>query len=200
MENLCPVRNLRFGSNLLLAGCRSSDSADLRQDFLLAEDQVFLLIDGDVIGGVFAEQNPVAHLHIKRDTMALFDLAGSDSHHLALLRLFFSRVGDNDSTLRSFFLFQPAYEYAVMKRSDIYSNFFSLRFIHSKNSNSQLFEILGQRYGRKIFRFFCRATCRLSVFACTLHALIQAAADRARSPTGRSLASKRNALSWICRE
>jgi hypothetical protein len=62
------------------------------RDFLLTEDQVLLIIDLDVIAGVFAEQDPVTHVYIGRDTRALFNLASSDGHGFALLRLFFGRI------------------------------------------------------------------------------------------------------------
>src|SRR6266566_3135095 len=50
-----------------------------------------------------------------------------------------------------------------MQGSDIHSHFFDLHSIHFQNSNNQPFAALGQHYGRKIFRFFCRATSRSSV-------------------------------------
>src|SRR5258707_15666891 len=50
-----------------------------------------------------------------------------------------------------------------MQRSDIYSHFFDLHSVHFQNSNNQLLVNIGQHYGRKIFRFFCRATSRSSV-------------------------------------
>src|SRR5882762_11772118 len=50
-----------------------------------------------------------------------------------------------------------------MQRSDIYSHFFDLHSVHFQNSNNQLLVAIGQHYGRKIFRFFCRATSRSSV-------------------------------------
>src|SRR5271157_1803244 len=54
--------------------------------------------------------------------MALFYLASPNGDYFALVRLFFSRIGDNDPALRGFLLFQPAYEDAVMQRSDIHSH------------------------------------------------------------------------------
>src|SRR5207302_281134 len=105
------IQNFRM---LLLAGCRLGHSAQFHQDFLLAEDQILLVVDLDVVAGIFAEQDPVTHLYVERDAMALFHLAGSDGHYFALLRLFFSRIGDDDPALCGFFLFQPAYEDTVM--------------------------------------------------------------------------------------
>ena len=99
---------------LLLAGCRLGHSAEFHQDFLLAEDQILLVINFDVIAGVLAKQDPVAHLYVERDTTAFFHLAGSDGHYFAFLGLFFSGIGDNDPALRGFFFFQPAYQNAVM--------------------------------------------------------------------------------------
>src|SRR6266446_1548653 len=99
---------------LLLAGCRLGHSAQFHQDFLLAEDQILLVVDLDVVAGVLAEQDPVTHLYVERDTMALYNLAGSGSYNLALMRLFFGRVRDDDAAFRGFFLFQPAYKHAVM--------------------------------------------------------------------------------------
>jgi hypothetical protein len=37
--------------------------------------------------------------------MALFNLAGSDGHYFALLRLLFGRVRDDDAAFRGFLLF-----------------------------------------------------------------------------------------------
>src|SRR5258707_15325570 len=50
-----------------------------------------------------------------------------------------------------------------MQRSDIYSHFFDLHSVHFQNSNNQLLVNIGQHYGRKIFRFFCRATSKSSI-------------------------------------
>jgi hypothetical protein len=48
--------------------------------------------------------DPITHLHIERDAMAFFNLAGSDGHYFALMRFFFRRIGDNDPAFRGFFL------------------------------------------------------------------------------------------------
>src|SRR6266852_73164 len=136
---------------LLLARRRFGDSAEFCQNFLLAEDQVLLIIDLDLTAGVFAEQDPVTHLHVERDTAFLFHLSGSDGHYFALLRFFFSRIGDDDPTLRGLLFFQPPHKHAVMQGSDIHSHFFNLRLIHSKDSNSKLVLILDNTTGEKSF-------------------------------------------------
>src|SRR5208337_2757661 len=66
--------------------------------------------------------------------MALFYLAGTDSHYFPLMGLFFRRIGDNDPALCYFFFFQPAYEDAVMEWCDIHSHFSSLHIIHFSNT------------------------------------------------------------------
>src|SRR5438445_2847872 len=99
---------------LLLASCRFRDPTDLRQDFLFSEDQIFLVIDRDVAAGVFAEQNPVARLYVERDSLTLLDLASTNGHHFAFLRLLFGRVRNDDATLRSLLLFQSPYQNAVV--------------------------------------------------------------------------------------
>jgi hypothetical protein len=63
--------------------------------------------------------------------MAFFHLAGTDGDYFALVGLLFSRIGDNDSALRGFFLFQSAYQDTVMQGSYIHGHFSltSIRFI-----------------------------------------------------------------------
>src|SRR5207249_581011 len=122
-----------------------------------------MVVDIDVVSGVFSEQDPVTDLHIEWDAMAFFNLAGSDGHYFTLMRFFFRCIGDDDPALRGFFLFQPAYKDAVMQGSDIHSHFFDLHSIHFKTRTINFFAALGQHYGRKVFRFFCRATSRSSV-------------------------------------
>src|SRR5438045_7598774 len=99
---------------LLLAGGRFGHPADFRQYFFFPEDQVLLVVDFDVTSGVFAEEDAITHLHVERHTASLFYLSRSDGHDFTLLRFFFRRIRDNDPALRGFFLFQPAYEDAVM--------------------------------------------------------------------------------------
>src|SRR5258708_19645894 len=88
METCCETHDLR-NLELLLAGCRFGHSAYLGEDFLFAQDQISLIIDGDLVTGVFAEQNPVANRDIERHSLAFLNLASPASYPFALLRLFF---------------------------------------------------------------------------------------------------------------
>jgi hypothetical protein len=99
---------------LLLAGGSFCDPAELGQNVFLAEDQILLVIDGDVIAGVFAEQDPIAPLHVERDAFTLVDLAGPDGDHLTFLRPLFGSVGNDDAAFRGFLLFESPYQNAVM--------------------------------------------------------------------------------------
>src|SRR4029077_13994071 len=112
--------------------CRFGDSADFHQDFLFTEDEVLLAVDIDVDARVFAEEDAVTDFHIECHAMAFFNLASSDGHYFTLMRFFFRRIGDNDPAFRGRFLLQPAYEDAIVQRSDIHGHFFVLRSIHSK--------------------------------------------------------------------
>src|SRR5207302_8763000 len=96
-----------------------------------------LVIDLDLAAGEFAEQDPVTDPHVERDALALFNLAGPDGHYFALMRFFFRRIGDYDPALRGFFLFQPAYEDAVMQRSNIHSHFLRPPFDLFQNLSTQ---------------------------------------------------------------
>ena len=71
----------------------------------------------------------VAFLDVERDALAvLVGLAGSDGDHLALLRLFLGRVGDDDAANLLLFVFLGAlHEDAVVKRSQRHARYSVLR-------------------------------------------------------------------------
>ena len=54
--------------------CRAAlaSPAELREDLVFAQDQVFLAIKRDVVAAVFAEQDAVAGLYVERDQFSLF--------------------------------------------------------------------------------------------------------------------------------
>src|ERR1700722_544378 len=95
---------------LLLAGCGFGDPADLRQNLVLAENQILLFVDLDVVAGIFGEQNTVARLHVERDSVSFFEVASTYGDHFTFLRLLFGCVGNDDAALRSLFLFQASYQ------------------------------------------------------------------------------------------
>src|ERR1700674_690214 len=70
------------------------------QDIVLAHDQMVLAFELDLAARVLAEQDLVAGPYFDRDKLAVFAvLALADSDDLALLRLFFGGVRDDNSTL-----------------------------------------------------------------------------------------------------
>src|SRR6266852_6889418 len=83
---------------------------------LFAQDQVLLIVQRHLGARVLAEEDLVASLHVERDLLALVgDLAIAHGDHLALLRLLFGRVRDDDPALLRFpLLLLPLDENAVM--------------------------------------------------------------------------------------
>src|SRR3954466_4305172 len=77
---------------------RSQVSADLGEDVRLAQHEQFVVLDGDLGAAVFGVQDLVALAHVERAAATvLIDRAVADCDDLALLRLLFRRVGENDS-------------------------------------------------------------------------------------------------------
>ena len=73
----------------------------MREDEVLAHDQVFVALQLDLLPGVLAEQNQVAGLDVERIALAVFvDLPGAHSDDLALLRLFLGCIRNDDSAAR----------------------------------------------------------------------------------------------------
>src|SRR6266705_2878387 len=81
-----------YQKRLLL--CGFCGAAQFGQDFLFAENEVFLTVQLDFRAAVLPEQNTIAGLDVERDKFALFALAGADSDHFAFHRLFFCRIRD----------------------------------------------------------------------------------------------------------
>src|SRR5438128_7736492 len=79
--------------------CGFCGAAQFGQDFLFAENEVFLTVQLDFRAAVLPEQNTIAGLDVERDQFALFALAGADSDHFAFHRLFFRRIRDDDAAL-----------------------------------------------------------------------------------------------------
>ena len=67
------------------------------QHFILAHDEVLLAIELDLLARVLAEEDQIARLDIEGDTLAVVvHLAIARRDDLALLRLLFGRVRDDD--------------------------------------------------------------------------------------------------------
>src|SRR6266481_7590180 len=77
--------------------CGFCGAAELGQNFLFTQDEVFLAVELNFRAAVFAKQNAITRLYVERDEFALFALAGADSDHFAFHRLFFRRVRDDDA-------------------------------------------------------------------------------------------------------
>src|SRR5215472_17320587 len=95
-------------------------AAQLRQDLLLAKDEVLFIFNLYFRTAVLAKEDTVASLDVERDQLALLALAGADSDDFALHGLFFRRVRDDDATLDRFLLFNAPHDDAVVERGQMY--------------------------------------------------------------------------------
>jgi hypothetical protein len=82
-------------AQLFLPGCRFDHHAShFRKDLFLAKDQIFLVIDLDVVARILAEQDVVTGLHVKGNAPSLrVELVGTDGDHFAFLGLLFGCIG-----------------------------------------------------------------------------------------------------------
>src|SRR5581483_8347959 len=88
---------LRHGSFASLECDGETELLEDGEDVFLAQDQVVLAVDLDLVAGVLAKQDPIAALHVERDALAVVgDLAGADGLDLPALRLLLGGVRDDD--------------------------------------------------------------------------------------------------------
>src|SRR5579884_3216968 len=71
---------------LQLLFCRLGRAAQLRQNLLLAKDQIFLVLDLDFRAAVLAKENAVARLYVERNRFALLALAAAHGDHFVVQR------------------------------------------------------------------------------------------------------------------
>ena len=75
------------------------------------------VVEFDLRAGVLSKENSVAFLDVERQHFAVFRfLPSADCDNLALLRFLLGRIGNNDSTLNGFFLFDSFDQESIMKR------------------------------------------------------------------------------------
>src|SRR4029453_4536059 len=90
------------------------------EDVFLAQDQVVVAVDLDLVAGVLAEQDAVTGLHVERDALAaVVDLAGAHRDDLRALGLFLGGVGDDDPADLLLALFLALDEDSVMQRTNL---------------------------------------------------------------------------------
>src|SRR5260370_41245074 len=103
----------------LLAGCFRR-TAQLRQNFFFAKDEIFLVLDLDFRTAVLAEEDTITGLDVQRDQFALLALASADGDDFAFHRLFFCGVRDDDATLDGFLLFYSLHDDTVGERGQLH--------------------------------------------------------------------------------
>src|SRR5262245_19641885 len=86
------------------------------EDVALFHDEKLLAVDLDLGARPFAEQHPLAGLHVERHKRALLVAgAGADGHDRALLRLLLRGIGDDDAAFGPLILLDTAHDDAVMQ-------------------------------------------------------------------------------------
>src|SRR5258705_3976471 len=96
-------------------------SLDDAEDVAFLHDQELIPIDLDLGARPFAKQPPVAFLDIERYELAgLVARSGSDGEDLALHRLFFRRVGDDDTAGGLGLLFDATHDHAIVQRAKLH--------------------------------------------------------------------------------
>src|SRR5207249_5380334 len=100
-------------------GCGWSSLLEDGEDVFLAQDQVVLAVDLDLVAGVLAEQDAVALLDVEGDALAVVvDLAGADRLDRRALRLFLRRVRDDDPADLLLALFLALDEDPIVQRTN----------------------------------------------------------------------------------
>src|SRR5438309_5560786 len=90
---------------------------DDRENLVLSQDQVFLVVDLDFGAGVLADQDAIPLLDVERELLAvLVDLALPDGDDVRLHRFLFRGVGDDDAPLARFTFLDPLHQDSVVKR------------------------------------------------------------------------------------
>src|SRR5713101_3458502 len=93
---------------------------DDREHFVLADDQVLLVVDLDLGAGVLADEDAVPLLDVQGELLAfLVDLALADGHDFGFHRLLFGGVGDDDPTLLGLLGLQSLNENAVVEWTNL---------------------------------------------------------------------------------
>src|SRR5262245_10490427 len=86
------------------------------EDVALFHDEKLLAVDLDLGARPFAEQHPIAGLHVEGHERSLL-VAGAGPHgdDLALLRLLLGGIGDDDAAFGPLILLDTAHDDAVMQ-------------------------------------------------------------------------------------
>src|SRR5690606_39259970 len=94
---------------------------DHGEDLVLIHNEILGAVDLYLSPRIGEKQHPVAHLHADRRPLAVLqELAGSDGHHLPLLRLLLGRVGEVDAPLRPLLPLDGLDNHPVAKRSQLH--------------------------------------------------------------------------------
>jgi hypothetical protein len=108
---------------------------DYANDVVFTHGQQFLTVDLEGLTGVFAEQNAITDLHVHRKQLAVVtDFAVANGNDFALIRLFGSGIGNNDSGCSLGFSFQTLDDDTVAQGTNLHA--YSPKFSELTNCGS----------------------------------------------------------------
>src|SRR2546428_58227 len=100
-------------------GGAAPSRAEDAEDVFLLHDEVLLAAQRDLAAGVLAEEDPIALLQREGELLAVLGhSAGPDRDHLALLRLLFRGVGNDDTAVLFVPLLEASHQHTVVERAE----------------------------------------------------------------------------------
>src|SRR6185503_5662192 len=119
LETKAAAKSLRLLA-ALFGSSRCSGACDDSEDLIFAHNQQLFTVDLDFRTTVLTKQDSIARFDVERLSRSIFLVfACARRDDLAFLRLFFGRIGDDDSPTNLLSLFNAAYDDAVMERCNI---------------------------------------------------------------------------------
>src|SRR5215213_7215182 len=104
---------------------------DLRQNVLLGEDQIFLVLELELCTRVFGEQNRVADRDVHRNAIAIVvTTALANRDHATALRFLLRGVRDDDARLRGLLALRRLHDDAIAQRLELDGRRRSISFRH----------------------------------------------------------------------
>src|SRR5258708_20310868 len=125
----CTTSNCNCFCSIKLINYRFSRSelSNDPEDVVLAHDQVIFVVDFNLDGTVFGDQDLVADLYIELDFLAfIIEPTSAEGDNRPFLRLLFRRVRNDDASLLHFLFFERLNQYAITERFHIYRHMFYL--------------------------------------------------------------------------
>jgi hypothetical protein len=96
--------------------------SDNSEDVVLAHDQITLSVNFHFCSPVFGDEDLVPLFHGELDDFSVFiAFARSESDYFPFLGLFLSGIGNDDTALFYFLLFERVHEHTIAERLDVHN-------------------------------------------------------------------------------